>query len=431
MLRFIFFISLVFIVSSCLYSQDFESHFFPKSNCLDDETRARIIEENIRSMKMLNIYKENNGGERNTTQFVWPLRQADGFNDPSYYLISNFVDHDPTSGLLDYNCGNRTYNGHKGTDIVIWPFMWAKQNKGQVDVIAAAPGTIINKQDGNFDENCTFTGSWNAVYIQHADGSVAWYGHMKKNSLTTKAVGTTVSEGEYLGKVASSGWSTAPHLHFEVYANSAQTNLIDPFDGNCNNTNQGSSWWASQPPYIDPALLKLSIYDCVPSQPDGCPSNTYDLCEQDFFNPGATIRFGTHYRMQRSNTTTIHRVKNPLKVIWVSWNQTPNQSYTYGSWWYWNYTLPTTLVPGVWTYEVVYNGVTYIKNFTVMDNNSQNVGIGNSFPGSKLEVTGGDIYLKNTNSGVIIRSANGKCWRITVNNTGTLSSVSVRCPDSF
>ena len=60
----------------------------------------------------------------------------------------------------------------------------------QVYVVAAAPGVIVFKQDGNFDRNCGFTGDpWNAVYVQHADGSVAWYGHMKNGSLTPKAVG--------------------------------------------------------------------------------------------------------------------------------------------------------------------------------------------------------------------------------------------------
>ena len=43
-------------------------------------------------------------------------------------------------------------------------------------------GIIIGKDDGNFDQNCAFctsSCSWNAVYIQQADGSIAWYGHLK------------------------------------------------------------------------------------------------------------------------------------------------------------------------------------------------------------------------------------------------------------
>lgn len=72
-----------------------------------------------------------------------------------------------------------------------------------VEIVAAAPGVIIAKDDGYGDKNCSMCTncSWNAVYVMHADGSVAWYGHMKIFSLTAKAVGQTVAAGEYLGVV--------------------------------------------------------------------------------------------------------------------------------------------------------------------------------------------------------------------------------------
>jgi hypothetical protein len=138
-----------------------------------------------------------------------PLKQALGYNDNGYYGISNYIDQNPSfpNQLLDYNCGNRTYDissgyNHAGTDIFTWPYYWQKMERNIVQVIAAAPGTIIAKSDGNFDQNCSFTAcDWNAVYIMHADGSVAWYGHMKAGSLTNKTVGQTVLTGEYLGIV--------------------------------------------------------------------------------------------------------------------------------------------------------------------------------------------------------------------------------------
>ncbi len=57
--------------------------------------------------------------------------------------IINYVDEDPSGAILDYNCNNRTYNGHKGTDIFIWPFPWQKMSLNAVQIVAAAPGTII------------------------------------------------------------------------------------------------------------------------------------------------------------------------------------------------------------------------------------------------------------------------------------------------
>ncbi len=121
-------------------------------------------------------------------------------------------------------------------------------NENGLEVIAAADGQIIYKHDGEFDMSCSFNSNpWNAIYIRHNDGSVAWYGHFKSGTLTTKNVGDTVTEGEYLGVVGSSGNSTGPHLHFEVYEDDtyAYDKLIDPYSGPSNNWN-ATSWWQSQ-----------------------------------------------------------------------------------------------------------------------------------------------------------------------------------------
>ena len=75
---------------------------------------------------------------------------------------------------------------------------------------------------------------------------------LQNGSVTTKPIGALVEQGELLGVVASSGCSGGPHLHFEVYDDTDQ--LIDPYDGACNGTNPGETWWASQRPYYDSAV---------------------------------------------------------------------------------------------------------------------------------------------------------------------------------
>ena len=72
------------------------------------------------------------------------------------------------------------------------------------------------RADGFDDRSCTPGGSSNKVAIRHDDGTMAWYLHMKKWSVTPKGVGETVLAGEYLGVVGSSGSSSLPHLHFDV-----------------------------------------------------------------------------------------------------------------------------------------------------------------------------------------------------------------------
>jgi hypothetical protein len=49
-------------------------------------------------------------------------------------------------------------------------------------------------------------------------------------------------------------------------------------------------------------------------------------------------------------------------------------------------------------------------------------------PKSKLHVFGGDVNIDQIGSGIIMKSPNGQCWRITVNNAGALVTTAIACP---
>jgi murein DD-endopeptidase MepM/ murein hydrolase activator NlpD len=297
------------------------------------------------------------------TFFAWPLKQALNNNDNGFYGISNYVDENAAypNQILDYNCGNRTYdqsNGynHAGTDIFTWPFYWQKMVRNAVEIIAAAPGTIIYKSDGNYDQNCAFCVSacdWNAVYVMHADGSVAWYGHMKLGSLTTKTVGQTVASGEYLGVVGSSGNSTGPHLHFEVYTNSSYTQLIDPWAGTCNNHNGLTSWWANQQPYYVSTLNKIMTHSTAPNMTQ-CPAGDAPN-EKINFADGQAVYVGSYYRDQQNGQQAFHTIYKPDNTVWTNWTQNFTTYYS-ASWWYYYWFLPNPAPAGNWRYEILYNG---------------------------------------------------------------------------
>ncbi|ANF52065.1 hypothetical protein A0O34_16765 [Chryseobacterium glaciei] len=57
-----------------------------------------------------------------------------------------------------------------------------------------------------------------------------------------------------------------------------------------------------------------------------------------------------------------------------------------------------------------------------------NVGIGTSVAKSKVHVATGDVYIEQVGNGVIMKSPNGNCWRVTVSNTGTFTSAAMTCP---
>lgn len=155
----------------------------PKIECeISHSMREEIqleIEKNREELKRKGILPIDNF-RASAVSFIFPMRQKAGVNDPGFYNIGNYIDHDTLVGsVLDYNCGGRTYDGHAGTDIGNSPFEWYKMDNDLVEIIDGAPGIIINKSDGNFDRNCGFVPSnWNAVYVEHSDGTIAWYGRV-------------------------------------------------------------------------------------------------------------------------------------------------------------------------------------------------------------------------------------------------------------
>ncbi len=46
-----------------------------------------------------------------------------------------------------------------------------------------------------------------------------------------------------------------------------------------------------------------------------------------------------------------------------------------------------------------------------------------------IKVNDGDIFIENVNKGVIMKSANGQCWRMTISDTGVPITTSIICPD--
>jgi murein DD-endopeptidase MepM/ murein hydrolase activator NlpD len=304
-------------------------------------------------------------GSAGPVLFRFPLRAANGLADPGFHATSNFVDLDPAfpGQLLDWACGTRTYDqlgyNHSGTDFFVWPFEWRRMFEAQVLVVAAAPGVILGKDDGHFDGSCVRSDApWNAVYVEHDDGTVAWYGHLKQGSITQRAVGSRVAAGDFLGVVGSSGSSTGPHLHFEVHGFGGV--VLDPFAGPCG---ADTTSWIEQPAYYDSALNRISTHDAAP-QTDTCNA-AEETHERNRFDPGQVVFYAAFYRDQLAGQTSTYTVRRPNGSVFSTWQHASPASHAPATWWYWTQTLPGSAPFGAWSFEVSYLGRTELHAFHV------------------------------------------------------------------
>ena len=151
------------------------------------EARIKEIEEEIRRQEEEarkqaeaagTTYKTTSLGDIN---FIWPCpsssRITSGFGGRS----------SPTEGAS---------SNHKGIDI--------GASTGS-DILAAAGGTVTIS---------TYSSSaGNYIMISHGGGVSTVYMHCSQRLVE---VGDTVSQGQVIAKVGSTGYSTGPHLHFEI-----------------------------------------------------------------------------------------------------------------------------------------------------------------------------------------------------------------------
>lgn len=89
--------------------------------------------------------------------------------------------------------------------------------------IAAATGTPVYSSNSGtviFAGNAN-DGYGNCIRISHGNGIVSLYGHLSSVGVSP---GQSVSKGQYIGGVGSTGWSTGSHLHYEVRINGMPVN---------------------------------------------------------------------------------------------------------------------------------------------------------------------------------------------------------------
>lgn len=102
----------------------------------------------------------------------------------------------PAQGAFTSGFGMRWGSMHNGIDIA---------NAVGTPIYAVMAGTVIDSGPAS--------GYGNWIRIRHEDGAVSTYGHMETLQVS---VGDVVAAGDQIATMGNRGFSTGPHLHFEI-----------------------------------------------------------------------------------------------------------------------------------------------------------------------------------------------------------------------
>lgn len=103
------------------------------------------------------------------------------------------------------------------------PVLKVYRNHGAIDIGAPLGSSIIAANDGIVTKSTYSYSYGNMIMIDHGGGVSTLYAH---GSELLVRVGDKVQRGDVIMKAGSTGWSTGPHLHFEIRVDGK---TIDPY----------------------------------------------------------------------------------------------------------------------------------------------------------------------------------------------------------
>ena len=158
-------------------------------------------------------------------------------------IIKRTVTSQPVTQVVEKGT-KRVYNSsgdviQQGDGIVhgnmTWPVpvcrnVYQGYHRGHLAIdISSGPIPVFNKPCLAADGGTVTYAGWYYGYgryvkIQHANGLVTAYAHLNTINVVS---GQKVSRGQMIGRVGNSGYSTGPHLHFEVIKNGVKVNPLN------------------------------------------------------------------------------------------------------------------------------------------------------------------------------------------------------------
>lgn len=161
------------------------------------EARARAAYEAAQRAKQQGSSSGGTSSGASSGYFSWPVPSCSYITSKFGYRVH------PIFGTTKY---------HSGVDI------------------AAGSGATIQAAAGGTVSIAEYSDSYgNYCVIYHSNGTTTLYAHM--NALPCVSVGQTVKQGDVIGYVGSTGWSTGPHCHFEIRVNGSCVDPLSYFAG--------------------------------------------------------------------------------------------------------------------------------------------------------------------------------------------------------
>lgn len=262
-------------------------------------------------------------------------------------FLHNYVDLDGSASVLDWNCGQRTYDGHQGYDSTIASFR--VQDIG-VPVFAVLDGVVVDVHDGEPDRNTVAAGQiGNHVILDHGGGQYTSYLHLQSGSIVPQ-LGESVLAGTQIALTGSSGNSSGPHLHFETTFSGRP---VEPMPGPCN---PGAGLWEEPVAYsATPILRSVTISSQDFGGRRGFPYD--EAVPASMFARGTrTIHWRAHIAsLPPASTWEIRLVDpegTPSRPVSGDFG---NPTLTGDGWYSWYYTHDLQ-EPGRWKVRVLVNG---------------------------------------------------------------------------
>ena len=178
-----------------------------------------------------------------TQRTAWEQAEIYGFNNDQNELLAELLSDKYDQYFMFLITGLR-YLGN-GADVIaeglyIWPsaasdyvtsffgtrlhpILGVYKTHTGIDIGAGYGTAVLAAADGVVSTTAYDAGGYgNYVIIDHGNGNKTLYAHMSQLNV---GVGRRVRQGQSIGLVGSTGMSTGPHLHFEVYIGDTR---IDP-----------------------------------------------------------------------------------------------------------------------------------------------------------------------------------------------------------